>query len=328
MKLLKSVFSVLTLTLVFTACKNIDFKKTKGGVPYKIFPEGKSKDTIAMDNIVKYHMIVKVKDVAKGKDSILTNSYHEFPKYIQVAAPSNSYDNPLVEIITKAKKGDSIYFVQAMDSFIAHNPQILQQTPFKKGDQLISTIRITEVFKNPEQAQADYMKERAAVSDKFEKDELKSFGANPQAQEQMKTDSKIIEDYLAANHIQAQKTPWGVYVQIIEPGQGPKPSFGKYASVRYTGTTLKGEVFDSGVYPLQIGMGGSIKGFEEGVKQLAKGGKAKVFIPSVLAYGQRGNEPKVKPNENLIFDLELLDISNTAPAPDTKPNIDTTQVQK
>ncbi|MFL5742215.1 MAG: FKBP-type peptidyl-prolyl cis-trans isomerase [Flavisolibacter sp.] len=314
MKFAHLISCLLVITMMQSSCGNIDFKKSKGGVPYKVFSEGKGKDTVAVSDIVKYQMIVKV------KDSIVASTYWEFPRYEQVTPATNSYGDPHMELLTKAKKGDSIYYVQAMDSFIAHNPQILQQTNFKKGDRIVTTMRIIDVFKKPEQAQADYMKERAKYSQKSESDELKSFNSNPQAQQQMKTDSKIIEDYLAANHIQAEKTPWGIYIQTIAPGQGPKPSFGKYVSVKYTGTNLQGEVFDSGVIPFQLGGGqGTIKGFEEGVKQLSKGGRAKIYIPSILGYGPRGSEPKIKPNENLVFDMEILDISDTQPAPTQMP---------
>jgi len=111
---------------------------------------------------------------------------------------------------------------------------------------------------------------------------------------------------------------------VLDPGKGPKPQPGQFANVKYKGSNLEGETFDSGVYPIQVGMGGSIKGFEEGVKQLAKGGKPKVFVPSMLGYGPRGSEPKIKPNQVLVFDLEVLDISNTRPQQQPMMPVDTT----
>ena len=322
MKSVKAITSMLMFAMImFSACKSeIDFKKTRGGVPYKIFSEGKGKDTIAVDDIVKYHRIVKI------KDSVLNNTYLEIPVYDKVRFPSPSYGDPLPEILTKAKEGDSIYFVQAMDTFIFHNPQIEQQTPFRKGDQLVTTIRVVKVFKSEEEARAEFMKDNdKAMQESFkkieagEKDELAAFKKDPVKQAQLAKDNKIIEDYLKAKNIQTQKTDWGVYVQILNPGQGPKPAIGKFANVQYRGSLLSGEEFDKGIYPLQIGTGGSIKGFEEGVRQLAKGGRAIVYIPSVLGYGAVGSGPKIKANENLVFELELLDISDTPPQQSTQP---------
>jgi FKBP-type peptidyl-prolyl cis-trans isomerase len=143
----------------------------------------------------------------------------------------------------------------------------------------------------------------------------------------MAIDNKLIEDYLTSHHIQAQKTDWGVYIQVKDPGQGEKPTIGKYVNVRYSGKHMNGEVFDSGVFPLQIGTGAVVKGFEEGIKQLGTGGKATVYIPSMLAYGANGRDPKVKPNEVLIFDLELLQVSDKPIQPAPQP-VDTSAARR
>ena len=131
----------------------------------------------------------------------------------------------------------------------------------------------------------------------------------------MTIDNKLIEDHLKANNITTERSPWGAYVQVIEPGTGPKPTFGKYVNIKYNGMNLSGQSFDSGVYPIQFGKGGSIKGFEEGVRNLGTGGKARVFIPSMLGYGPQGSPPKIQPNQVLMFDVEVLSIGDSAPIP-------------
>jgi FKBP-type peptidyl-prolyl cis-trans isomerase len=105
---------------------------------------------------------------------------------------------------------------------------------------------------------------------------------------------------------------------------------GKYTSIKYAGMHMNGREFDSGVYPLQIGTPGAIKGFENGIMQLGKGGKARIFIPSTLGYGAGGREPEIKPNENLIFDIEVLEISDTPirQQPQQPLNIDTSARQR
>jgi FKBP-type peptidyl-prolyl cis-trans isomerase FkpA len=291
MKAVKCVFGMLGASVLLAACNNVDFKKTASGVPYKLFSKGKEKDTIAVGDIIKYEKVVKI------KDSVLANSYGNFPVYEQIRQAANRYEDPAMEIFLKARKGDSIYIVQAMDTFIARNPEIETRTPFRKGDQIVTTIRILEIFKTPELAQADYDK---------------------QVKESAGKDGKVIEDYLAKNNIKAQKTNDGVYVQTLVPGTGPSPDSGQHVTVNYKGMHLSGEVFDSGTYPLQIGARGAIPGFEYGIKAMQKGGKAKVFIPSSLGYGAQGSPPSIKPNEILVFELELVDISNS-PAPPPPP---------
>lgn len=329
MQILKNVLSVLSAGLLLTACNHVDFKKTKAGVPYKIISDGKG-DSIHVNSIVKFEVIQKT------KDTVLFSSYQQGQaQFLQVQAipPTSSYNDiggSLMEVLAKARKGDSIYMTQAADSLLKDPRMAAGPTPFKKGDQIITTIKIVEVFKNPEEAQAAVTKDRLANAEKVDKSTLERFKKDTAAQALVAKDDKIIEDYLAKNHIQAQKTDWGVYVQQINPGQGAKPKVGQYVSVKYSGSGLDGKVFDAGVYPLQIGLGGSIKGFEEGVKQLSKGGKAKVFIPSILGYGPQGSAPKIAPNEVLMFDMEVLDISDKQPAPTQAPqvNVDTTATQK
>src|SRR6476661_778685 len=134
MRSLQKCFIFLSACLSLVACKDVNLKKTKGGVPYKLIEAGKSKDSIAIGHIVKFHMTERVKGNGKIKDTLLSSTYDQIPVYRRVVAGSGRYDDPMMEIISKAKKGDSIYMVQAMDSFIAHQPEIVTRTPFRKGD--------------------------------------------------------------------------------------------------------------------------------------------------------------------------------------------------
>ena len=306
MRSLQKCVIFFSACLFLVACKEVNFKKTKGGVPYKIFSDGKSKDTIAVGHIAKFHMIQRVKGNGKIKDTILNSTYESLPVYKQITAGSGRYDDPLMDVITKAKKGDSIYIVQAMDSFIANQPQIVTQTPFRKGDQFITTVKIIEVFKTPEATQADY-------------------------ENMMRVDSanapKKLDKYLTDKKIKSEKTPLGIYIETLTPGQGPKATLGQWVTIQYKGTTLTGRPFDEGVYPLQLGAKpGAIPGFEDAAMNMQKGQRARVYIPAALAYGPmgsgpdpRGGPPAIGPNENLIFDMTILEISNTPPPQQQPP---------
>ena len=305
MRSLQKCFIFFSACLSLVACKDVNFKKTKGGVPYKLIEAGKSKDSIAMGHIVKFHMTERVKGNGKIKDTLLTSSYDQIPVYRRVVAGSGTYDDPLMEIITKAKKGDSIYMVQAMDSFIAHQPEIVTRTPFRKGDQLITTVKIIDVFKTPDETQVDYEKVMKA-------DELMA--------------PKRLEKFLADKKIKTEKTAQGIYIETLSPGQGPKPDTGQWVTIQYKGTLLSGRPVDEGIYPLQLGRQGAIAGFEDAAMNMQKGQKARVYIPAALAYGPmgsppdpRGGPPRVGPNENLIFEMTILEISNTPPPQQQMP---------
>jgi FKBP-type peptidyl-prolyl cis-trans isomerase len=312
MKFFQFLAVILTASMVWSGCNNIDFRKTSAGIPYKIFSSNKG-DSVHVNYFVKYQVIQKI------KDSTVVNTYWDLPIYEQVQDVNRKLNytdirGNVMEILPKVKTGDSLYIVQSTDSMLKENPQI----EFKKGQELVTTIRIVDVFKNIEDATAAQMKdneprikEAIKKATEEEKNNLQRFKADTGLQRQVARDNQIIENYLKKNNIQAQKTDWGVYIQVLDPGTGPKPTIGKFANIKYSGSHLSGEVFDSGVYPLQIGTPGAVKGFENGVMQISKGGKARIFIPSSLAYGSGGRAPQIKPNENLIFDIELLELSDT-----------------
>jgi len=263
---------------------------------------------------------VKYQVIQKLNDSVLLNTYTtKKPFYFEVKpqlqTPNYADTRATAEqIIAKAKEGDSIYLVQSTDSLIKQNPQ---QTLYKKGQRVVTTIRIEKVFKNEEEANAAYYKEQIPSKEELAENYKmmrQNFGAymkDSANAASLQRDDKIIEDYLKAHGINAKKTEWGVYVQEITPGTGPKPTIRQYANVNYKGMHLSGEVFDQGPYPnVQIGGQGTIPGFWLGILELQKGGKGRIYIPSLLGYGAQGNPPKIKPNEILIFEIELLDISD------------------
>lgn len=314
MKSSKIAFGFLAMAITFAACQNVEFKKASSGIPYKIFSSKKG-DSVHVGSIVKYNVIQKT------KDTVFFSSYGKNPFYAEVRPQTEKpvYANirATVEgLLLNTKEGDSLYLVQSADSLLKQNPEI---TFYKKGQQVITTIKVEKVYKNGDEANADALKEQAAGYEQNEKEMLDRFQKDTAAQASIQKDSKIIEDYLKAHNIQAEKDKWGSYVEKLAPGEGPKPKFGQFANVNYKGMHLSGEVFDQGVYPVQVGLAQVVKGFGEAVSQLSKGEKVRVYIPSVLGYGPSGNPPKIGPNEVLIFELQTLDISDKQPAPQTQP---------
>ena len=135
--------------------------------------------------------------------------------------------------------------------------------------------------------------------------------------DQAKEDDKILQEYFAKNNIQATKTPSGLYYSIKQKGLGPTAKPGKTVTMNYTGKTLDGNVFDSNVDPkfnhvqpftFKLGVGQVIKGWDEGVQLLQIGSKGTFYIPSGLAYGERGSGGAIPPNAVLIFDVEVTGI--------------------
>lgn len=111
------------------------------------------------------------------------------------------------------------------------------------------------------------------------------------------------------------KTKSGLYYKMVKAGNGKLPQKGNTVSVHYTGMLTDGSVFDSSYQrnqPIEfpIGMGQVIPGWDEGILLLKQGAKARLIIPSHLAYGEFGAAGVIPPNATLIFDVELVQIKN------------------
>jgi len=106
-------------------------------------------------------------------------------------------------------------------------------------------------------------------------------------------------------------TTTGLQYQVIEQGNGNKPTPESVVRVHYTGRLLDGTTFDSSVErgePAEFPVGGVIAGWTEALQLMQVGSKYRLFIPAALAYGSRGAGELIGPDSMLIFDVELLDI--------------------
>jgi FKBP-type peptidyl-prolyl cis-trans isomerase FklB len=101
--------------------------------------------------------------------------------------------------------------------------------------------------------------------------------------------------------------------KVIEEGDGPKPTLRDRVKCTYHGTLIDGTVFDSTVErgdTATFRVNGVIKGWQEALTMMPTGSKWKLFIPTELAYGNKGAGENIGPNETIIFDMELVDIVN------------------
>jgi FKBP-type peptidyl-prolyl cis-trans isomerase len=130
------------------------------------------------------------------------------------------------------------------------------------------------------------------------------------------------EAFLAANKSKdgVVTLPSGLQYKILTAGTGPKPTASDSVVCNYKGTLINGTEFDSSYkrgQPATFGVGQVIKGWTEALQLMPVGSKWQLFIPSSLAYGERG-PGEIGPNSTLIFEVELLSIQDKAKDDKTK----------
>jgi FKBP-type peptidyl-prolyl cis-trans isomerase FkpA len=123
-------------------------------------------------------------------------------------------------------------------------------------------------------------------------------------------DEKQITKYLADNKIKAEKDTSGIYYVIYNHTGGPNPTPENCVEVKYAGKFLKtGLVFDKNE-KIAFSLNQVIAGWKQAIPMLAKGDSGTFFIPSRLAYGDRGYYG-IPPDAVLMFDVTLIDFKNT-----------------
>ena len=103
----------------------------------------------------------------------------------------------------------------------------------------------------------------------------------------------------------------GLQYEVLTEGNGAKPKASDTVTTHYHGTLISGEVFDSSVergQPASFPVNGVIAGWVEALQLMAVGSKWRLFVPSNLAYGERGAGQKIGPHTTLIFEVELISI--------------------
>lgn len=260
------------------------FTKTKTGLYYKIYKI--TKDTVKprTGDYVEFDMIYHGK--SHGKDSLFFDSRkQENPSPVKFFLPPPAFPGDLNEGIAMLSKGDSGVFMVNSDSLI-----------FK-------------TFK---------MKQRPAGIDSNGYFYFHLHLLSIQSPESMifkeETD---IKKYVADNKITVKPNTMGLYIIESQAGTGIKIDSGCQVKLNYRVTTLEGkELFSTYERPdavkFEYGRRVDTPGFEYAISTLKKGSKAKLIVPSTLAFGRRGSGNLVAPFQPLIYEVEIIDVKSKA----------------
>jgi len=282
--------AVGAVSMGLASCDNTGgFKKTSDGLMYKMIKDEPGDKHPQVNDIIEMHVNIRIGDsVLLNSRQLNNNKPFEFP------LPEATFKSDWVTGLKLLTAGDSAIFYIPVDT--AKKYAQGQFPEFAKStDTVVYEVKLVS-FKSAEEMQKK---------------------AEDEAKKQLDEDDKKLQAYFAEKGLNPQKTESGIYYIIDREGTGEPITQGKRVTVNYTGTNLQGVKFDSNVDPkfnhvepftFTAGVGEVIRGWDEGVQLLKEGSKARLFVPSPLAYGKQEMGPEMGANAILVFEVEVTKV--------------------
>jgi FKBP-type peptidyl-prolyl cis-trans isomerase len=131
-------------------------------------------------------------------------------------------------------------------------------------------------------------------------------------QQVVRSEKQEIDDYTVRYHWNMASTPTGLRYMIYVKGKGGSPRQGDLVKVKYNIHLLNGDLVytsdSDSLFSVAIGKGKVVSGLEEGIMLMNTGGKAKLIVPSHLAFGLLGDLEKIPARAALVIDVEVCEI--------------------
>jgi FKBP-type peptidyl-prolyl cis-trans isomerase len=128
--------------------------------------------------------------------------------------------------------------------------------------------------------------------------------------EAVREENEQIEDYIRRYNLKMENTSTGLRIMMLKHGIGAKAETGRTVKLSYTVTFLSGDTVYSalkdGPMVFVVGKGQVITGLEEAILLLRVGDRAKIIIPSHLAFGLIGDQKKILHKATLVYDIEFI----------------------
>ena len=260
------------------------FTKTKTGLYYKIYKTSTDTVTPRTGNYIEFDMLYHGK--SNGKDSVFYNSKKgDNPAPVKFFLPHPGFKGDLNEGIAMLSKGDSGVFIVNSDSLIYKTFRMKQRPPgIDSNGYFFFHIHLVS----------------------FQTSESMIFN-----------EEVLLKKYVADNKITATPNSMGLYIIEKQAGTGIKIDSGCQVKMNYKVSLLDGkELFSTFERPdpvkFEYGKRIDTQGFEYAVSALKKGSKARIIVPSSLAFGRRGSGTMVAPYQSLIYDVEIIDVKTKA----------------
>jgi FKBP-type peptidyl-prolyl cis-trans isomerase len=285
-KLMNAIMTIVVVSVLLFGCDGNEFKTSTDGYEFKYIKKGTG-DLPKNGEIVVYNM-----KYIDEKDSLIFETDADQPAYVPFDSMQWSNMGPLYKAFKIIKEGDSILI------------KVPTKTLFEESFRAAVPPSL-----NPE----GFVTFCIGASSIMTEEEME-MEAMAKSEKQMSADIEVIDQYLEQNNISAQSTDSGLRYVIDVEGTGNFPQPGDNVMVNYRGSLLDGIQFESTFetnepFTFTIGQRQVIMGWDEGIALLKAGGKGTLYIPSPMAYGERGAGGIIPPNSVLKFDVELIQIN-------------------
>lgn len=276
-------------SLLLSACNQGNdngFEQADNGLKYKFHKKNSQQERPARGDVVIISMTYETAD----GDVLFTTSGME-RTYMQTVKSPTHTGGSFEEALAMMHVGDSATFKINAHDFLKFS---MQQENLPENIDPESDIRVHVKLQN------------ILKKDDFGNQIVENLHVSEEKE------MELLENYLELTNTTSKADSSGLYVISLTEGTGKMPEPGDEVTVHYTGTYISGEPFDSSLgkqpFTFIIGEGSVIKGWELGLQQIKEGGKARLIIPSKLAYGKNG-KGDILPYSTLIFEIELIDVS-------------------
>lgn len=258
------------------------YKTTPSGFHYKIHTKSNGKP-VEVTDMVRLNL-----QLSTESDSVVFSTYDLPDNPIDYKVREPSFNGDIMEAFTLLRAGDSAtFYLQADSLYRQFKPEFAEPGLWMRYD-----LKVYEV-----ESAAEYeAKKKAEKEGKIE------------------ADLATIDSFLQQNGISAEQHG-NLYIHWHKRGKGKKAEKGADITVHYNGRLLDGKKFDSSwdrkePFMLRLGTNQVIEGWEEALLNLNQGDSVTVYIPSAIAYAERGAGQVIPPHAILVFDIEVLDIYN------------------
>jgi len=276
------LFTVLAIS-VLMSCQHDSFEDVNG-IKAQFFEKHPEAPQPQIGDVIQLSLYV-----ADNDDSVIIDT-RDMPDFKMLLHKTLTRVPTIDDAIRGMHVGAGALFWVDAESFFVVTKKMDLPKKYKQGDMLRFSVKLKDIL----------------TKKKFE--QLRKEHEKPSEELEM----SLLKRFLMNENIKEKPSPSGLYYLEQRKGTGAMPQVGDKVTIHYVGLFIDGQPFDSSYdrgqpFTFTYGVGEVVQGLDEGLSHMKVGGKARLIIPSHLAYGNEQKGP-IPPFSTLIFDVELIKI--------------------